>query len=134
MMHWKKREIKSLFCFVLKEKRKGLNDLRKQYVDVGIAEEHAVAFSSGMAKNGAKPVFAVVSTFLQRTYDQLSHDLAINNNPAVVLVFGGTLKGMTPDGRYIHLTKSGRVTYHPAYYTIDGRLLQPHLYWNFSLV
>ena len=77
-----------------KEKRKGLNDLRKQYVDVGIAEEHAVAFSSGMAKNGAKPVFAVVSTFLQRTYDQLSHDLAINNNPAVVLVFGGTLKGM----------------------------------------
>ena len=37
-----------------------------------------------------------------------------------------TFKGLTPDGRYIHLTKTGRVTYHPSYYTIDGRLLQPH--------
>ena len=78
----------------VQSKRKELSELRKQYVDVGIAEEHATTFISGMAKNGAKPVFSVISTFLQRTYDQLSHDLAINNNPAVILVFGGTLKGM----------------------------------------
>ncbi len=74
--------------------RKKLNDLKKQYIDVGIAEEHAVTFSSGMAKNGGKPVFSVMSTFLQRTYDQLLHDLAINKNSAVILVFAGTLKGM----------------------------------------
>lgn len=77
-----------------KNRREELNELRKQYVDVGIAEEHATTFISGMAKNGAKPVFGVISTFLQRTYDQISHDIAVNNNPAVVLVFGGTLKGM----------------------------------------
>jgi 1-deoxy-D-xylulose-5-phosphate synthase len=75
-------------------KRKNLNELKEQYVDVGIAEEHAVTFSSGMVKNGGKPVFSVFSTFLQRTYDQISHDLAINNSAAVLLVFGGTLKGM----------------------------------------
>lgn len=63
----------------------------KQYVDVGIAEEHAVAFSSGLAKNGAKPVFCLFSTFLQRTYDQILHDLCINNNAAVLLVFGASV-------------------------------------------
>lgn len=56
-----------------------------QYVDVGIAEQHAVALVSGAAKNGAKPVFFVASTFLQRTYDQLVQDLCVNNNPAVIL-------------------------------------------------
>lgn len=65
--------------------------LRKQYprqlIDVGIAEEHAVALASGIAKNGGRPVFGVSSTFLQRTYDQLSHDLALNRSPAVILVF-----------------------------------------------
>lgn len=66
----------------------------KQFVDVGIAEEHAVTFISALAKNGAKPVYGVVSTFLQRTYDQLSHDLCINNNPAVIVVFYGGLGGM----------------------------------------
>lgn len=59
----------------------------KQFVDVGIAEEHAVAFVSGIAKNGGKAVFGVSSSFLQRTYDQLSHDLALNRSPAVILVF-----------------------------------------------
>lgn len=59
----------------------------KQFIDVGIAEEHAIAFASGIAKNGGKPVFGVSSTFLQRTYDQLSHDLALNHSPAVILVF-----------------------------------------------
>ena len=43
-----------------------------------------------------------------------------------VLYISSTLKGLTPNGRYIHLTKNGRATYHPGYYTIDGRLLQPH--------
>lgn len=61
----------------------------KQFIDVGIAEEHAVALASAMAKNGAKPIYGVYSTFIQRTYDQLSQDLCINNNPALILVFGG---------------------------------------------
>lgn len=67
--------------------------LGKQFIDVGIAEEHAVAMASGMAKNGAKPVFSVFSTFVQRTYDQLSQDLCINNNPALILVYAASLTG-----------------------------------------
>ncbi len=63
--------------------------LDTQYVDVGIAEEHAIAFVSGLAKNGAKPVAIFNSSFLQRTYDQLSQDLALNNSPAVILVNRG---------------------------------------------
>ena len=66
---------------------------RKQFVDVGIAEEHAVAFVSGIAKNGGKPVFGVSSSFLQRTYDQLSSDLALNKSPAVILVFFAGISG-----------------------------------------
>ena len=66
----------------------------KQFVDVGIAEEHAVAMASGIAKNGGKPVFAANSSFLQRTYDQLSQDLCINNNPATILVNGASVYGM----------------------------------------
>lgn len=58
-----------------------------QFVDVGIAEGHAVAMASGIAKNGGKPVFGLSSSFLQRTYDQLSQDLALNHSPAVILVF-----------------------------------------------
>ena len=68
-------------------------DLGDNYVDVGIAEEHAVAFSSALAKGGCKPVFMVLSSFIQRTYDQLSQDLALNNNPAVILVAGGGISG-----------------------------------------
>ncbi len=67
--------------------------LGKNFVDVGIAEEHAVAFSSALAKGGAKPVYMVLSSFVQRTYDQLSQDLAINKNPAVILVFWGGISG-----------------------------------------
>lgn len=59
----------------------------KQFVDVGIAEGHAVAMISGIAKAGGKPVFGVSSSFLQRAYDQLSSDLALNQSPAVILVF-----------------------------------------------
>ncbi len=60
--------------------------LGQNFVDVDIAEEHAVAFSSALAKGGCKPVYMVLSSFIQRAYDQLSQDLAINNNPAVILV------------------------------------------------
>ena len=66
----------------------------KQFVDVGIAEEHAVAFASGIAKNGGKPVFATHSSFLQRTYDQLSQDLCIDQNPATILVNTASVFGM----------------------------------------
>lgn len=66
----------------------------KQFVDVGIAEEHAVALASGIAAAGGKPVYGVYSTFIQRAYDQLSQDLCINNNPAVLLVFWGSLSSM----------------------------------------
>lgn len=59
----------------------------KQFVDVGIAEGHAVAMASGIAKAGGKPVFGLSSSFLQRAYDQLSQDLALNGSPAVILVF-----------------------------------------------
>ena len=66
----------------------------KQFVDVGIAEEHAVALASGIAKVGGKPVYGVYSTFIQRSYDQLSQDLCINNDPATLLVFWGSLSTM----------------------------------------
>lgn len=65
-----------------------------QFVDVGIAEETAVALASGAAKRGAKPVWGVYSTFIQRTYDQLQQDLCINDNPALLLVFWGGLESM----------------------------------------
>ena len=66
----------------------------KQFVDVGIAEEHGIAMASGIAKNGGKPVFATHSSFMQRTYDQLSQDLCINNNPATILVNTASVYGM----------------------------------------
>lgn len=65
-----------------------------QFTDVGIAEETAVALASGIAKNGGKPVYGVYSSFIQRTYDQLSQDLCINNSPATILVFAASVYGM----------------------------------------
>lgn len=65
-----------------------------QHVDVGIAEEQAVAMISGMAKGGIRPVYNVYSTFIQRTYDQIAQDLCINGNPAVINVFYASLYGM----------------------------------------
>ena len=73
------------------EKRKKAG---KQFVDVGIAEEHAVAMSSGIAKNGGKPVFATHSSFFQRTYDQISQDLCVNSNSATLLVNTASVYGM----------------------------------------
>ena len=74
-----------------KERRKEAGD---QFIDVGIAEEQAVALASGLAKGGMKPVFATHSSFMQRTYDQLSQDLCINNNPATILVNTASIYGM----------------------------------------
>lgn len=72
-------------------------DFRKslgiQYTDVGIAEEHAVAYSSALAKGGAKPILTVMSSFIQRTYDQLSQDLCLNNSPISMLIYWGGISG-----------------------------------------
>ena len=66
----------------------------KQYIDVGIAEEEGVAIASGMAKGGVHPVYTTYATFLQRAYDQLTQDLAVNGNPAVINVMGASIFGM----------------------------------------
>ena len=71
--------------------------LGSQFVDVGIAEEQAVTMTTGLAKNGAKPVWTVLSTFLQRTYDQLSHDMALNNQAGVVLVYSASINSMNDE-------------------------------------
>lgn len=70
----------------------------KQYTDVGIAEEHAVALISGIAKNGGKPVLGTNATFIQRTYDQISQDLCINNNPATIVLNYTSVAGLTDVG------------------------------------
>lgn len=67
---------------------------RGQFIDVGIAEENMVAMSSGITKNGGTAVFGTYAPFLQRTYDQLSHDLCLNDNPAVMLVLSPGVYGM----------------------------------------
>ena len=69
----------------------------KQFVDVGIAEEHAVTFATALARSGAKPVFGVYGTFLQRAYDELWHDLCLNDVPATILVFGASIFGTTSE-------------------------------------
>ena len=73
------------------EKRK---EAGKQHIDMGIAEEQAVAMISGMAKGGLHPVWTVYSTFVQRTYDQIAQDLCINSNPAVINVAWGGVNSM----------------------------------------
>lgn len=75
--------------------KKDRDEVGSQFIDVGIAEETAMAIASGMASKGAKPVYTVVSTFLQRTYDQLSQDLCINNNSATIVVYYAGAIGMT---------------------------------------
>ena len=71
------------------------NTLGKQFVDVGIAEEQAVAMASGMAKEGAKPLVITNVTFMQRTYDQISHDVCINNSPITMLLNYSAFDGLT---------------------------------------
>lgn len=65
-----------------------------QFIDVGIAEENAVAMASGIAKNGGTPVFGTYAPFFQRTYDQMSHDVCLNNQPATFLLFSPGVYGM----------------------------------------
>ena len=68
----------------------GLNDFSKKYpdrfFDVGIAEEHAVTFASGLAKNNLKPIYAVYSTFLQRCYDQIIHDISLQKQKIIFAI------------------------------------------------
>lgn len=70
-------------------------ELGNQYIDVGIAEEQAVAMASGAAKNGAKPLVVTNMTFIQRTYDQISQDVCINNNPVTILLNYTSFAGLT---------------------------------------
>lgn len=76
------------------EQRKQLGE---QFIDVGIAEQQAATMTAGLAKNGAKPVWAVYSTFMQRSYDQISHDLALNDLPGTILVYSASVNGMNDE-------------------------------------
>ncbi len=69
--------------------------LGNQFVDVGIAEEQAVAMAAGIAKEGAKPLVITNTTFMQRTYDQISHDVCINNSPVTILLNYANFDGLT---------------------------------------
>ena len=70
---------------------------RGQFIDVGIAEENGVAIASGIAKNGGTAVFGTFAAFFQRTYDQVSHDLCLNDNPATMIVLSPGVYGMNSD-------------------------------------
>lgn len=65
-----------------------------QYIDVGIAEEQAVAMCSGIAKNGGKPIFGTNATFIQRTYDQFSQDVCINQSPVTTILNYSSVLGL----------------------------------------
>ncbi len=69
-------------------------EVGSQFVDVGIAEETAVAFASGIAANGGKPFYGVYSTFVQRTFDQIAQDVCINKSPITMVIFWGSVYGM----------------------------------------
>ena len=81
--------------FVKKVREEYVN--RGQFIDIGIAEENAVGMISGIAKNGGVPVFGTFAPFLQRVYDQVSHDLCLNDNPATILVINPGVYGMNSD-------------------------------------
>lgn len=76
-------------------RREDRDGLGKQFADVGIAEEQAVAMASGAAREGAKPLVITNTTFMQRTYDQISHDICINNNPVTILLNYAAFDGLT---------------------------------------
>ena len=67
----------------------------KQYIDVGIMEEHAISMAAGIAKNGGKPIFSTRSTFIQRTYDQISQELGINSLPATIILVNASVYAPT---------------------------------------
>lgn len=105
----------------------GLSDFAKKYsdrfFDVGIAEEHAVTFTAGLAKGGAKPFFAVYSSFLQRGYDQIIHDAAIAKLPVKLLVDRAGIVGEDGESHQgvfdvAYLTTVPDLTiYSPCYYS-----------------
>lgn len=70
-------------------------ELGSQYIDVGIAEEQAVAMASGAARNGAKPLVITNTTFIQRTYDQISQDVCINGSAVTILLNYTSFAGLT---------------------------------------
>lgn len=72
----------------------------RRFVDVGIAEQQAVGMTAGLCKGGAVPVFGVVGSFLQRAYDQVSQDVAINRQPSVFVIFFGGVYGI-PDETHL---------------------------------
>ena len=72
----------------------------RQFVDVGIAEGHAVTFCTGLARAGARPVLGIYGTFLQRAYDELWHDVCLNRADVAILVFGSSAYG-TPDATHL---------------------------------
>lgn len=71
------------------------NIMGKQYIDVGIMEEHAISMAAGIAKNGGKPVFSTRSTFIQRTYDQISQELGINCIPVTIILVNASVYAPT---------------------------------------
>ena len=89
-----------------------------RYFDVGIAEQHAVTFAAGLACDGMKPVVAIYSTFLQRAYDQLIHDVCIQNLPVVFALDRGGLVGS--DGATHHGAFDLRLPALPAERGRDG--------------
>ena len=70
-------------------------ELGEKFVDVGIAEEQAIAMASGAAKRGAHPLVITNTTFMQRCYDQISHDVCINNSPVTILLNYSSFDGLT---------------------------------------
>lgn len=80
-------------CAGFNEKRR--KKAGKQYVDVGIAEQHAISMIAGIAQNGGKPIFATHSTFYQRAYDQIEQELCINRCPATMIVTHASVLGHT---------------------------------------
>ncbi len=70
-------------------------ELGNQFIDVAIAEEHGIAMAAGMAKAGMKPVFATKASFFQRTYDQISQEICINNMPVTMIVINASVYATT---------------------------------------
>lgn len=98
----------------------------KQYVDVGIAEEQATAMISGIAKNGGKPVFLTNATFMQRTYDQVAQDICINNNPATMVIFNASVYGMN-DVTHLGLYALGEFSNIPNLVVLEPTSKQEYL-------
>ena len=93
--------------------------LGEHYTDVGIAEEHAVAYSSALAKAGAKPILTIMSSFVQRTYDQLSQDLCLNKSPLVILVYWGGISDA--DATHLCSFDVNDVEYPESYISCAGK-------------